>query len=111
MNDRTGTERKKTKTWLKSMRKLRLLLTLTVVPVFHFLAAAGEFAVEPERFRFDGTSVGPRRKDKSQIRQVQTAPGMPHCGCRSNLSKRKSSFGSPAAWRSFAGLRGSKGGR
>ena len=50
MNNRTGTEREKTKTGLKSMRKLRLLLTLTVVPVFHFLAAAGEFAVEPERF-------------------------------------------------------------
>ena len=50
MNDRTGTERKKTKTGLKSMRKLRLLLTLTVVPVFHFLAAAGKFAAEPEHF-------------------------------------------------------------
>lgn len=41
MNDRTGTEREKTKTGLKSMRKLRLLLTLTVVPVYYFQAAAG----------------------------------------------------------------------
>ena len=80
MNDRTGTERKKKKRWLKSMRKLRLLLTLTVVSVYYFRAAAGKFAVKPERFRFDGTSVGPRREDKSQIRQVQTVPGMPHCG-------------------------------
>ena len=80
MNDRTGTERKKTKTWLKSMRKLRLLLTLTVVSVYYFRAAAGKFAVKPERFRFDGTSVRLRREDKSQIRQVQTVPGMLHCG-------------------------------
>ena len=51
MNDRTGTERKKKKRWLKSMRKLRLLLTLTVVSVFLFSGCGRQVCGETRAFQ------------------------------------------------------------